>query len=113
MVNRIILISSLVAIVIILVMLNFTTPASIGPLGVLVFFYNILYIDVWSSGGDDAPLLPHDGEAKKVDAQRLFIRYCDCIWANHDSFNAGIWFDESVDAWSCCFFRFSGMFSNK
>ena len=38
MVNRIILISSLAAIVIILVMLNFTTPASIGPLGVLVFF---------------------------------------------------------------------------
>ena len=38
MFNRMILLSSLVATMIILVMMNFTTPTSIGPLGVLVIF---------------------------------------------------------------------------
>lgn len=36
--KRIIPVMSLLAVVILLAMLNFTTPAEIGPLGVLVFF---------------------------------------------------------------------------
>ncbi len=36
--KRLIPVSCLIAAVILLVMLNFTTPASVGPLGVLVFF---------------------------------------------------------------------------
>lgn len=36
--SRVILFISLVALVILLVMLNFTTPTGIGPFGVLVFF---------------------------------------------------------------------------
>ena len=36
--RRLIPVLSLISAVILLVMLNFTTPASVGPLGVLVFF---------------------------------------------------------------------------
>lgn len=36
--KRLIPVSSLIAAVILLVMLNFTTPVAVGPLGVLVFF---------------------------------------------------------------------------
>ncbi len=41
MVNRLITILSLVGFAVMMVMLNFTTPAEIGPLGVLVFFTTI------------------------------------------------------------------------
>lgn len=41
MLNRLIMLISLVATVVILVMLNLTTPAAVGPLGVLVFFMMI------------------------------------------------------------------------
>ena len=46
MFKRVVLIANLTAIVILLVMLNFTNPADIGPLGVLLFFiltYVIVY----------------------------------------------------------------------
>ena len=36
--DRIVTILSLVALIVILAMLNFTTPVDVGPLGVLVFF---------------------------------------------------------------------------
>lgn len=36
--GRLVSISGLIAVVILLVMLNFTTPAGVGPFGVLVFF---------------------------------------------------------------------------
>lgn len=38
MLNRLILLVSLVATIVLLAMLNLTTPTEIGPLGVLVFF---------------------------------------------------------------------------
>ena len=38
MLNRMILLASLVSIIFIMVILNFTTPAGIGPFGVLIFF---------------------------------------------------------------------------
>lgn len=44
--NRVVLVASLMATAIILIMLNFTTPAGIGPLGILLFFvltYIVLY----------------------------------------------------------------------
>lgn len=44
--KRIIYIASFVAFVVILLMLNFTTPTAVGPLGVLLFFttvYVLLY----------------------------------------------------------------------
>ena len=43
MLNRLILLISLVAVAILLVMLNLTTPAEVGPLGVLVFF-TMIYV---------------------------------------------------------------------
>ena len=45
MVNRLIILFSLVALIVIMVMLNLTSPAEIGPLGVLVFF-TMIYIVV-------------------------------------------------------------------
>ncbi len=44
MLNRMITILSLVALGIMMVMLNFTTPAAVGPLGVLVFFTTIYMV---------------------------------------------------------------------
>lgn len=44
MLNRVILLLSLVATVVLMVMLNFTTPAEIGPLGVLVFFTTVYIV---------------------------------------------------------------------
>ena len=44
--NRAVLVASLMATAIILIMLNFTTPADIGPLGILLFFvlfYVVMY----------------------------------------------------------------------
>lgn len=38
MIKRMILMASLVSVVVMLVLLNFTTPLKIGPLGVLLFF---------------------------------------------------------------------------
>ena len=38
MLNRLIVLASLVAIVVLMIMINLTSPAEIGPLGVLVFF---------------------------------------------------------------------------
>ena len=46
MFNRLTFLFSLVAVIVILAMINFTTPTSVGPLGVLVFFvmiYVVLY----------------------------------------------------------------------
>lgn len=46
MFNRLMLVLSFVAVVVILAMINFTTPTGVGPLGVLVFFtmiYIVLY----------------------------------------------------------------------
>ena len=46
MFDRVVLVSSLLAMAILLVMLNFTNPAGIGPLGILVFFilvYLVMY----------------------------------------------------------------------
>lgn len=46
MFNRLTLVLSFVAVVVILAMINFTTPTGVGPLGVLVFFmmiYVVLY----------------------------------------------------------------------
>ena len=44
MFNRLMFLVSLVAIIVILAMINFTTPTSVGPLGVLVFFIMIYII---------------------------------------------------------------------
>jgi len=44
MLNRLITILSLVSLGIMMVMLNFTTPAGVGPLGVLVFFTTIYIV---------------------------------------------------------------------
>lgn len=41
MFKRLSVIFSLIAVVIILAMMNFTTPTSVGPLGVLVFFTTV------------------------------------------------------------------------
>ena len=44
--NRAVLVASLLATAIILIMLNFTTPAGLGPLGILLFFvlvYIVMY----------------------------------------------------------------------
>ena len=46
MVNRLITFFSLLALIIIMVMLNLTAPAEIGPLGVLVFF-TMIYVVVF------------------------------------------------------------------
>ena len=46
MFNRLILLASLVAVIILMVMLNLTAPAEIGPLGVLVFF-TMIYVVVF------------------------------------------------------------------
>lgn len=46
MFNRMMLLFSLVSIIVILVMMNFTTPTSVGPLGVLVFL-TMLYVLVF------------------------------------------------------------------
>ena len=46
MFNRVVTILSLSSLVILLVMLNFTSPASIGPLGVLLFF-SLVYLIVF------------------------------------------------------------------
>ena len=47
MFNRIVLVANLAAVAVLLVMLNFTTPADIGPLGVL-FFFVLIYILMYS-----------------------------------------------------------------
>ncbi len=44
MFNRLSVLFSLVAVIVILVMISFTTPSSVGPLGVLVFFTMIYTI---------------------------------------------------------------------
>lgn len=44
MLNRLITILSLAAFSVMMVMLNFTTPAAVGPLGVLVFFTTIYMV---------------------------------------------------------------------
>ena len=44
MVNRVILIVSLIAAVIVSVMLSMTTPTAVGPFGVLVFFTMVYLI---------------------------------------------------------------------
>lgn len=38
MLNRMITLASLIALIVLMVMLNLTTPAAVGPFGVLVFF---------------------------------------------------------------------------
>ena len=44
MFNRLMFLFSLVAVIVILAMINFTTPTSVGPLGVLVFFVMVYVI---------------------------------------------------------------------
>ena len=44
MLKRLIFLISLVAVVVLLAMMNFTTPAEVGPLGVLVFFTTIYIV---------------------------------------------------------------------
>lgn len=44
MLRRLILVTSLLAAVLLLLMMNFTTPAGIGPLGVLLFFLMIYLV---------------------------------------------------------------------
>ena len=46
MLNRFIMLMSLVCLIALMVMMNFTTPTEIGPLGVLVFFTTI-YVMVY------------------------------------------------------------------
>lgn len=46
MFNRLTLVLSFVAVVVILAMVNFTTPTGVGPLGVLVFFM-MVYVVVY------------------------------------------------------------------
>lgn len=46
MFNRLMLLLSLVSVIVILMMINFTTPTGVGPLGVLVFFV-MLYIVIF------------------------------------------------------------------
>ena len=46
MFNRLMLLLSFVAVIIILAMINLTTPTSVGPLGVLVFF-TMIYIAIY------------------------------------------------------------------
>lgn len=46
MFNRLMLLLSFVAVVIILAMINLTTPTSVGPLGVLVFF-TMIYLAIY------------------------------------------------------------------
>lgn len=46
MFNRLMLLLSLLAVIIILAMINLTTPTSVGPLGVLVFF-TMIYIVIY------------------------------------------------------------------
>ena len=46
MFNRLMLLLSFVAVIIILAMINLTTPTSVGPLGVLVFF-TMIYIVIY------------------------------------------------------------------
>ena len=47
MFNRLMFLFSLVAVIVILAMINFTTPTSVGPLGVLVFFI-MIYVVVFA-----------------------------------------------------------------
>ncbi len=44
MLNRFIFLISLTAVVVLLVMMNLTTPAEVGPLGVLVFFTTVYIV---------------------------------------------------------------------
>ena len=46
MFNRLMMLVSLVAVIIILAMINLTTPTSVGPLGVLVFF-TMIYLTIY------------------------------------------------------------------
>ena len=46
MFNRLMILLSLVAVIIILAMINLTTPTSVGPLGVLVFF-TMIYVVIY------------------------------------------------------------------
>lgn len=46
MFNRLMLLLSLLAVIIILAMINLTTPTSVGPLGVLVFF-TMIYVVIY------------------------------------------------------------------
>lgn len=47
MLNRLTIVVNLAAVAVLLVMLNFTTPADIGPLGVL-FFFVLVYVLMYS-----------------------------------------------------------------
>ena len=51
MVNRLIKMSSLIALAVMMVMLNFTTPAEVGPLGVLVFFTTVYIVVLGVASG--------------------------------------------------------------
>ena len=44
MFNRLMLLLSLISVVVILAMINFTTPTGVGPLGVLVFFMMVYVV---------------------------------------------------------------------
>ena len=46
MFNRLMILFSLIAVIIILAMINLTTPTSVGPLGVLVFF-TMIYLAIY------------------------------------------------------------------
>lgn len=46
MFNRLMILASLVAVIVILAMINLTTPTSVGPLGVLVFF-TMVYVVIF------------------------------------------------------------------
>ncbi len=46
MFNRLMIVLSFVSVIIILAMINLTTPTSVGPLGVLVFF-TMIYIAIY------------------------------------------------------------------
>ena len=46
MFNRLMILLSLVSVIIILAMINLTTPTSVGPLGVLVFF-TMIYLVIY------------------------------------------------------------------
>ena len=70
MLNRFIILASLIAVIILMVMLNVTAPAEIGPLGVLVFF-TMVYIVVFGMATGVVALMRrvtgHRGGMRKKD----------------------------------------------
>lgn len=74
MLNRLIILASLVAVIILMVMLNLTAPAEIGPLGVLVFF-TMVYVVIFGVATGVVALM------RKVSGNRGGMRKKDYFFA--------------------------------